>query len=72
MEIIYVSIVVSIIYFLLKLILDKNEEDPTISKKNLKDSVYVGFIVFSVLYIKDYYFSKEFGKANVFTNEPGF
>ena len=71
MENIYISLAVSVLFFLIKLILDKDAED-TIKRKNLKDSIYVGLIVLFVLYTKDYYFIKETGKAKVFTNEPGF
>ena len=71
MENVYISIAVSVIYFLLKMILDKDKEEE-IKRSSLKDSIYAGLIVLLVLYIKDYYFTKEFGKTQVFTNEPGF
>lgn len=71
MDHVYISIIVSVIYFILKAILDKDAEDD-IKRNNLKDSVYVGLIVLAVLYGKDYFFSAIHGKAFVFTNEPGF
>ena len=71
MEHVYISIIVSVIYFILKIIIDKDAEDE-IKRNNLKDSVYVGIIVLAVLYGKEYFFSTFNGKAFVFTNEPGF
>ena len=71
MENVYVSLAVAIIYFILKAIIDKDEE-PDVKRKGIRESIYVGLIVGFVLYTKDYYFTKGFHKAHVFTNEPGF
>ena len=55
------------------MVLDKmNKSDKNNEKNILRDSVYVGLIVFGVLYSKDYYFSATGSKAKVFTNEPDF
>ena len=71
MENFYIAISVAILFFALKMILNKDEKDE-VKRNNLQDSVYVLVITLGVLYVKDYYFLKESGKAKVFTNEPGF
>ena len=71
MENVYISLSIAVLYFILKMVLDKDKE-PEIKRNNLKDAVYILFISLMVLYGKDYYFLKESGKAKVFTNEPGF
>ena len=71
MEYVYLSLIISIIYFILKFVLDKDKEDD-IKKNNMRDSAYVGIISFAVLYGSNYFFSKDSSKTQVFTNEPGF
>lgn len=72
-EYIYIALVVSFVYLILKMVLDKmNKSDKNKEKTIFRDSVYVGLIVFIVLYVKDYYFSATGSKAKVFTNEPDF
>ena len=71
MENFYIAICVAILFFLLKMVLDKDKEDD-VKRNHMRDAVYVLLISLGVLYIKDYYFLKESGKAKVFTNEPGF
>jgi len=71
MENVYIAICVAILFFILKMVLDKDKEDAD-KRNNLRDSIYILFITLGVLYVKDYYFLKESGKAKVFTNEPGF
>jgi hypothetical protein len=71
MENFYIAISAAILFFILKMILNKDEKDD-VKRNNLQDAVYVLVITLGVLYAKDYYFLKEAGKAKVFTNEPGF
>jgi hypothetical protein len=72
-EYIYIAIVVSFVYLILKMVLEKmNNADKNNEKTIIRDSVYVGVIVCAVLYGKDYYFSEIGSKAKVFTNEPDF
>ena len=71
MENFYIAISVAILYFILKMITNKDEKDE-VKRNNLQDSVYIFVITILVLYAKDYYFLKDSSKAKVFTNEPGF
>jgi len=71
MENLYIALCVAILFFILKMIMDKDKDDD-VKRNHLKDAFYVLFITGAVLYAKDYYFLKESGKAKVFTNEPGF
>ena len=69
---IYIAITVSIVYLLLKLILEKYNKDKEKDKTIFRDSIYVGCIVFLVLYGYEYYFNQSGTKTKVFTNEPDF
>ena len=71
MENFYIALCVAILFFILKMIINKDEED-AVKRNNLQDAVYILMLTLAVLYAKDYYFLKESGKAKVFTNEPGF
>jgi hypothetical protein len=71
MENVYIAMCIGILFFILKMVLDKDKEDE-VKRNNMKDAIYVFFITLGVLYGKDYYFLQESGKAKVFTNEPGF
>ena len=71
MENLYIALCISVLFFILKMVLDKDKEDEA-KRNNMKDTVFVFCISLLVLYGKNYYFLKESGKAKVFTNEPGF
>jgi hypothetical protein len=71
MENLYIALCISVLFFILKMVLDKDKDDED-KRNNMKDSVFVFSISLLVLYAKNYYFLKESGKAKVFTNEPGF
>jgi hypothetical protein len=71
-EYIYIALAVSIIYLLLKLLLEKKNKNKEKDKTIFRDSIYVGFIVVSVLYCYKYFFSFSHEKTKVFTNEPDF
>jgi hypothetical protein len=70
-EYIYIAICVAILYLILKLAINKYNKSKEQQKDVFKDSIFVGIIVLSVLYGKDY-FSKHGEKTKVFTNEPDF
>ena len=69
---IYIAITVSIVYLLLKLILEKYNSNKEKDKTIFRDSLYVGIIVIVVLYGYEYYFTNSGKKTSVFTNEPDF
>ena len=71
---IYIAITVSIIYILLKLVLEKTSKNKNTEKDKtlFRDSFYIAVIVFVVLYGYDYYFTNNGEKTKVFTNEPDF
>ena len=76
-EFIIVSFFVSISFFVFKLVLNKikNEKDSIKDSENsgiIRDSIYVFFITFIVIYVYSIFFKKSSGKTPVFTNEPGF
>ena len=70
-EYIYIAIIVAVLYLILKLVINKYNKSKEPQKDVFKDSIFVGIIVLSVLYGKDY-FSKRGEKTKVFTNEPDF
>jgi 4-hydroxybenzoate polyprenyltransferase len=71
-EYIYIALAVSILYLLLKLLLEKNNKNKDKDKTIFRDSLYVGIIVFGVLYFYKYFFTFSNEKTKVFTNEPDF
>jgi hypothetical protein len=73
-EYIYIALLSGIVFFIFKLIMNKNNKDKesTTEKDVMKDSVYVSIIVGLILFAKDNYFNKSHIKTQVFTNEPAF
>jgi len=71
-EYIYVSFCVAISFFVFKLIINKMNKNDEKNKEIMKDSVYVCFITFAVIYVYSNFLKKGSGKTPVFTNEPGF
>ena len=79
-EHIYIALLSGIVFFILKLILnkknkgnaDKGTNKGTTEKDIMRDSVYVTIIVGLILFAKDAYFNKAHAKTQVFTNEPAF
>lgn len=71
-EYIYVSFCVAISFFVFKLVINKMNKNDEKNKEIMKDSVYVCFITFTVIYVYSNFFKKSSGKTPVFTNEPGF
>jgi len=72
-EFLIISFFVSISFFVFKLVLNKvkNEKD-TQNNGIVRDSLYIFFITFIVIYAYSMFFKKTSGKTPVFTNEPGF
>jgi len=73
-EFIIVSFFVSISFFVFKLVLNKIKKNEKDSENSgiIRDSIYVFFITFIVIYVYSIFFKKGSGKTPVFTNEPGF
>ena len=72
MEYLYVSLCVAISFFVFKFVLNKINKEGEKNKDVMKDSIYVCFITFMVIYVYSNYFKQGAGKTPVFTNEPGF
>ena len=76
-EYIYIALLSGIVFFILKLVINKRNkslepEQKTNEKDVMRDSVYVTIIVGLILFAKDNYFNKSRIKTQVFTNEPAF
>ena len=73
-EYIYIALLSGIVFFIFKLIMNKQNKDKesATEKDVMKDSVYVSIIVGLILFAKDNYFNKSHVKTQVFTNEPAF
>jgi len=74
-EFIIISFFVSISFFVFKLVLNKIQSKKEVTNENsgiVRDSLYVFFITFIVIYVYSLFFKKSSGKTPVFTNEPGF
>jgi hypothetical protein len=76
-EFIIISFFVSISFFVFKLVLNKiqNKKVEKVENENngiVRDSLYIFFITFIVIYLYSLFFKKSSGKTPVFTNEPGF
>jgi hypothetical protein len=72
-EFLIISFFVSISFFVFKLVLNKvKKEKDTQNNGIVRDSLYIFFITFIVIYAYSMFFKKTSGKTPVFTNEPGF
>ena len=73
-EFIIISFFVSISFFVFKLVLNKIQNKKVENENNgiVRDSLYVFFITFIIIYAYSMFFKKSSGKTPVFTNEPGF
>jgi uncharacterized membrane protein len=72
-EYLLISFCVAIVYFVFKMVVNKMKKtDKEENSFILRDSFYVLFITFIVIFVYSNYFKKSSGKTPVFTNEPGF
>ena len=73
-EFIIISFFVSISFFVFKIVLNKIQNKKVENENNgiVRDSLYIFFITFIVIYLYSLFFKKSSGKTPVFTNEPGF
>jgi hypothetical protein len=66
----FIAVCISIVYFVLKMIIEKNKD---VKKKLFKDSIFVGIVSYSVLIFRSNFVSFETSKTTtIFTNEPQF
>ena len=71
-EYLYIAFCVGISSFIFKMIVNKINKETDKNKEVMKDSVYIFFLTFLVIYIYSFYFKEGTGKTKVFTNDPGF
>jgi len=71
MEEVYVALIVGLLYFISKVILNKFQKQET-GQQDFRDSFLVTALVGGVLVIKKTNFEGLSEKAKVFVNEPGF
>ena len=71
MEEIYVALVVGILFFVCKTVLNKLQKQST-GQRDIRDSFLAGLLTGGVLFVKKNQFSGLSSKAQVFVNEPGF
>lgn len=71
-EYIYISIVISVLFFIVKQFLYRTNPIPDQNKLFFKESFYLFFITLGVLYLKDYYLKIQEQKTIIFTDEPSF
>jgi hypothetical protein len=71
MEELYVAIVVGVLFFISKLVLNKLQKNKN-GQQDVRDSFLAAVLVAGVLFLKKTNFSKLSAKAQVFVNEPGF
>ena len=71
-EYIYISIVISVLFFIVKQFLYRKNPIPDQNKLFFKESFYLFFITLGVLYLKDYYLKIQEQKTIIFTDEPSF
>jgi len=71
-EYIYISLIVSVLFFILKQFLYRSKPIKEQNKLFFKESFYLFFIILGVLTLKDYYLKIQEQKTVIFTDEPSF
>lgn len=71
-EYIYISLIISVVFFILKQFLYRAKPIKDQNKLFFKESFYLFFIILGVLTIKDYYVKVQDQKTQIFTGEPSF
>ncbi len=71
MEEIYLALIVAVLFFVCKTVLNKLHKEKT-GQQDIRDSFLAGLLTGAVLFVKKTQFSGLNGKAQVFVNEPGF
>jgi DMSO reductase anchor subunit len=71
-EYIYLSLIISILFFILKQFLYQTKPLPDKNKLFFQESFYLFVIILGVFIIKDYYMKSQETKTLIFTGEPSF
>ena len=71
MEEVYVALVMGLLFFLCKIVLNKIQKVES-TQREFRDSLLVTLLTGGVLWVKKTQFSGVSSKAHVFVNEPGF
>lgn len=71
MEEVYVALIVGVLFFICKLILNKFQKIES-GQRDIRDSFLAAVLVGGVLMVKKTNFASLSTKAQVFVNEPGF
>jgi len=66
----FLAICISLVYFVLKMIIEKNKD---LKKKFFKESILIGIVSYAVLIFRSNFVSFESSKiTTIYTNEPQF
>jgi heme O synthase-like polyprenyltransferase len=71
-EYIYISFIVSVVFFIMKQFLYKKNPIKDQTKMFFKESVYLFCILLATLYAKDYYFKVKNTNTEIFIGDPSF
>jgi len=71
-EYIYISLIVSVIFFIFKQFLYRTKPIKEQNKLFFQESFYLFFIILGVFIVKDYYIKVQEQKTLIFTGEPSF
>jgi len=71
-EYIYISLIISVIFFIWKQFLYRSNPIKNQNKLFFKESFYLFLIILGVFILKDYYMKVQEQKTQIFTGEPSF
>lgn len=71
-EYIYISLIISVIFFIWKQFLYRSNQIKNQNKLFFKESFYLFLIILGVFILKDYYIKVQEQKTQIFTGEPSF
>ena len=71
-EYIYISLIISVIFFIWKQFLYRSNRIKNQNKLFFKESFYLFLIILGVFILKDYYMKVQEQKTQIFTGEPSF
>ena len=69
---IYISFIISILFFILKQLQYRKNPIKEQNKILIKDSTLICFITIACLHLKDYYLKSQELETKIFTGEPSF